>query len=62
MVTDQYRDTPIRGCKEKEDEAMETAPSSDGPTTGDESFDSFDGLFAEGGADVDQLLKTLDGA
>jgi hypothetical protein len=48
--------------EKEEDEVMEMAPSSDGPTTGDESFDSFDGIFAEGGADVDQLLKTLDGA
>lgn len=36
-------------------------PSSDGPTTGDESFDSFDGLFAEGGEDIEELLKTVDG-
>jgi len=59
---DRYRETPTRRRVEKEDEVMEDAPSSDGPTTGDESFDSFDGIFAEGGADVDQLLKTLDGA
>jgi hypothetical protein len=36
-------------------------PSSDGPTTGDESFDSFDGMFAEGGAEIDELLKKVDG-
>jgi hypothetical protein len=37
------------------------APSSDGPTTGDESFDSFDGMFAEGGDDIEELFKAVDG-
>jgi len=46
----------------KEDEPMETAPNSDGHTTGDKSFDSLDGLFPENGAEFDELLKTLNEA
>jgi hypothetical protein len=37
-------------------------PSSDGPTTGDESFDSFDGMFELGGEDVERLLSVVDGS
>ena len=46
---------------EKTEMSEPNAPSSDGPTTGDESFDSFDGMFAEGGDDIEELLKTIDG-
>ena len=69
--------TPIRGVQktparpspyqrnsdetEKTDLSEPNAPSSDGPTTGDESFDSFDGMFADGGDELEELLKTVDG-
>jgi hypothetical protein len=29
---------------------------------GDESFDSFDGIFQNGGAEVEELLKRVDGS
>ena len=37
-------------------------PSSDGPTTGDESFDSFDGMFEDGGEEVERLFSMVDGS
>lgn len=36
------------------------APSSD--SFGDESFDSFDGMFQAGGEDIEALLRTMDGS
>ena len=35
-------------------------PSSDG--VGDESVDSFDGMFVEGGPEIEELLRTVDGS
>lgn len=36
------------------------APSSD--SVGDESFDSFDGIFQAGGEDIEALMRTVDGS
>jgi hypothetical protein len=35
-------------------------PSSD--SAGDESFDSFDGFINDGGPEVEELLRTVDGS
>lgn len=40
---------------------IEQHPSSDGVGTGDESFDSLDGMFMAGGADVEELWRKVDG-
>jgi len=37
-----------------------TDPSSDG--LGEESFDSFDGMFQDGGAEIEELLRKVDGS
>lgn len=41
------------------DEPTRNAPSSD--SAGDESFDSFDGMFQAGGEDVEALMRATDG-
>lgn len=54
--------TPVKGIPKLCQLEKAKEPSSDGPATGDESIDSFDGLFAEGGPDIDELLKAVDGS
>lgn len=51
-------DTPCRGKIRKHNANVDIGE--DDPE-GDASFDSFDGIFQEGGPDVAQLLKTVDG-
>jgi hypothetical protein len=66
--------TPVKGARSSSKSTRSSSPrlaklrngstdvSSDGPQPEDDSFDSFDGLFVDGGPEVDELFKTIDGS
>lgn len=55
----QVAETPCRGKVRKHNANVDIGE--DDPA-GDSSFDSFDGLFQDGGPEIEQLLKTVDGS